>query len=695
MRQTLQTVCSHDCPDACSILVDVEDGRAVRLRGNPDHPVTRGFLCGKVARYLERVYSPDRLLYPMRRTGAKGEGKFERIDWETALGTIAERLTSLAAEFGPESILPYSYGGTMGYLNGAGMDRRFFHRLGASLLARTICSEAGSVGLMTTLGVRAGTEPEMFRRSKLILAWGANILGTNVHLWPFIVEARRNGARFYVIDPHLNRTGRQADWHIPIHPGSDLALALGMMHVILREGLHDADYVSRYTVGFDDLRERVRQYPPERVASLTGIAADDVARLAREYATVRPAAIRLNYGLQRSERGGMAVRTIAMLPAIVGSWREAGGGLQLSTGGAFRLRRDKLEMPELCLRSPLGRQPRTINMVELGKALLDLDSPPVKALFVYNSNPAAVAPDQNRVLRGLGRQDLFTVVSEQFQTDTADYADILLPAATFLETTDLYFAYGHYYLQLSRPVIAPPGEALSNVEMFRRLARRMGLTDSCFEDSEDDMVRALLDSDHPWVKGITLEQLDRERSVRLGVSAPGEPFLPFANGGFETPSGKCELRADSLARRGIDPLPGYTPPVESRLGEAGLVANFPLELVSPKSAELINSTFGNVTCGAEAGAHIEIHPEDATARGISSGDFVRVFNDRGSCRLQARVGATVARGVVCAEAVRWNKRSAEGRNLNVLTSDRLTDLGAGATFYNTLVQVERSAVYDR
>ena len=673
MGETRYSVCSHDCPDACSVLVEVQGDRAVRIRGNPEHPVTQGFLCAKVARYLDRVYSPERLLYPMRRVGAKGEGRFERISWDEALEEVAVRLKQVAAEWGPEAVLPYSYGGTMGYLNGAGMDRRFFHRLGASLLARTICAEAGAAGLTATQGVRVGTEPEQFRHAKFILAWGANILATNVHLWPFIVEARRNGAKFYVIDPHLNRTGRQADWHIPIYPGSDTALALGMLHVIAGEGLYDHEYVERYTLGFEHLRERVKQYPPERVAALTGIAAADVVKLAREYATVRPAAIRLNYGVQRSERGGMAVRTIALLPAVTGSWREVGGGLQLSTSQGFRLRRDKLEMPELCHRA-LGRMPRTINMVELGKALTEENYPPVKALFVYNSNPAAVCPDQSRVLAGLRRPDLFTVVSEQFQTDTADYADIVLPATTFLEHTDVYFAYGHYYLQLARPAIRPVGETLPNVELFRRLAKQMGFEEDCFDDTEDDMIRALLDSDHPWVKGITLGELEREHSVRLRVA---KPFLPFAEGGFETPAGKCNL---------ADPLPDYEPPVESRLGEK----RFPLELVSPKAGELVNSTFGNVASGWEAGSRLEIHPEDARARGITNGELVRVFNGRGSCQLIASVGATVGRGLVCAEAVRWNKRSVGGRNINALVNTRLTDMGAGPTFYNTLVEVERA-----
>ncbi len=391
-------------------MINVENGKGSRLRGDPSHPVTRGFLCGKVARYLEREYSPERLLYPQRRIGAKGEGRFARVSWEEVLEEIADRLKSIAAEFGPEAILPYSYGGSMGYLQGSGMDPRFFHRLGASRLDRTICSAAGGAGLTEATGFKYGTEPEQFRHSKLILAWGANILGTNVHLWPFIVEARRNGARFYTIDPHRNRTGQLADKHFFINPGSDTALALGMMHVIIGENLYDADYVARYTSGFGSLRQRVQQYPPERVSALTGIAKDDVVQLAREYATVKPAVIRLNYGLQRSERGAMAVRAISLLPALTGSWKEVGGGAVLSTSGAFQLNRAALERPDLQLQSTLGREARIVNMSQLGLALNELTGPPVKALVVYNSNPAAVAPNQNSVLKGLRREDLFTVV---------------------------------------------------------------------------------------------------------------------------------------------------------------------------------------------------------------------------------------------------------------------------------------------
>ncbi len=476
MTETRHSVCALDCPDACALLVDVDtSGRGSKLRGDPAHPVTRGFLCGKVARYLDREYSPDRILYPLRRTGAKGEGRFARISWDEALDEIAHRLQSASDEFGPESILPYSYAGTMGLLNGSGMDRRFFHRLGASRLDRTICSSAGTAGLIDAIGFKYGMEPEQFRHAKLIVAWGANILGTNVHLWPFIVEARRNGARFYTIDPNQNRTGMLSDRHYAIRPGSDTALALAMMHVITAENLEDREYVDRHTLGFDDLKERVRAWTPQRASELTGLETEDIVQFAREYATTRPAALRVNLGVQRSERGAMAVRTIALLPALTGAWRDPGGGLQLSTSGAFQLNRVDLERPDLQLKSPLGREARLINMSLLGQALTAVDSPQVKALVVYNSNPAAIAPDQNTVRRGLRRPDLFTVVLEQFQTDTADFADIVLPATTFLEHTDLYLAYGHYYLQLARAVLPAPGEALPNTEVFRRLAAKMGL----------------------------------------------------------------------------------------------------------------------------------------------------------------------------------------------------------------------------
>lgn len=678
--ETRHSVCALDCPDTCALLINVDGGRGARLRGDPHHPITRGFLCGKVAQYLEREYSPERLLYPLKRTGAKGEGRFARISWDEALDAAAANLERAAREHGPESVLPYSYAGTMGLLNGAGMDRRFFHRLGASRLDRTICSSAGGAALNATLGLRYGTEPEQFRHSRLIVAWGANILGTNVHLWPFILEARRNGARLYTIDPVTTRSAKLSDRHYAPYPGSDLALALGMIHVIVRENLHDRDYIERYTNGFAELQNLAARYPPERAAALTGIPPDDIVQLAREYATTRPAAIRLNYGVQRSERGGAAVRAISALPAITGSWKEAGGGLQLSTSQAFQFNRAGLEMPELQRRSALGREARVVNMSELGKALTALGDPPVKAMVVYNSNPAAIAPNQNLVLRGLAREDLFTVVLDQFQTDTADYADIVLPVTTFLEHTDLYLAYGHYHLQLARPALPAPGECKSNVEIFRLLAARMGFDDACFSDSEDEMIRTLLASGHPFLDGITLERLDREHSVRLNVAPGAEPFLPFANGGFGTASGKCEFGAESL---------DYSPPVESRLGSDELRARFPLEMISSKNDDSMNSTFGHRAAVDQQTSILHLHRDDAAARGIASGDLVRVFNDRGSLRLIADVNGGVRQGVVRAPSVRWNKKSADGRNANALTSGRLTDIGGGPVFYSCLVQVEK------
>ncbi|HEV8042989.1 MAG TPA: molybdopterin oxidoreductase family protein [Bryobacteraceae bacterium] len=680
MSEVRRSVCALDCPDCCSLLINVEGEKGSHLRGDPAHPITRGFLCGKVARYLEREYSTERLLYPQKRTGPKGAGQFERISWNEALDTIAGRLKSISAEYGSETILPYSYAGTMGLLNGGGMDRRFFHRLGASRLDRTICSAAGGAGLVATLGFKYGTEPEQFSNSKLIIAWGANILGTNVHLWPFIVEARRKGARFYTIDPVRNRTGRLSDKHFSIFPGSDLALALGMMHVIIGENLHDADYVARYTEGFDELKELAAKYSPERVEALTGIDRSDVILLSREYATTRPAVIRLNYGTQRSERGGTAVRAIAALPALTGSWREVGGGLQLSTSQAFRLNKQALEMPELQWRSPLGREARVVNMSELGKALTSLDDPPVKAMIVYNSNPASIAPNQNLVLKGMRREDLFTVVLEQFQNDTADHADILLPVTTFLEHTDLYLAYGHYYLQLARPALPAPGETKSNVEIFRLLAERMGFEDQCFLDSDDDMIRTLLNSDHAFLKGITLERLDREHSVRLNIAPEGQAYLPFAQGGFGTPSFKCEFHAEEL---------DYQPPTESRLGAAELRSKFPLEMISAKSHDSMNSTFGNQSWTHRQTSVLFLNRADAEPRSIVTGDRVRIFNDRGSCTLVAEVDGEVRSGVVSAPSVRWNKLSPDGRNVNALTSDRLTDMGGGPTFYSCLVEVEK------
>jgi anaerobic selenocysteine-containing dehydrogenase len=558
--------------------------------------------------------------------------------------------------------------------------------------------------LESVLGIKLGTEPEQFRHSRYIIAWAANIHGNNVHLWPFVAEARRRGAKLVVIDPYRTRTAACADWYLPINPGTDAALAMGMMRVIINENLYDADYVERYTLGFEQLRDKAQEYTPERVAQWTGIAASDIVKLAREYATTHPAVIRLNYGVQRSEGGGMATHAVTMLPCITGSWKEIGGGLQLSTSGSFKLNKEGLHRSDL-MEKTLGRPARTINMVELGKALNNQDAPPVKALFVYGSNPAAVCPNHNEVIRGLRRPDLFTVVHEQFFTDTTDYADIVLPATTFFEHKELQNAYGQYYLQVSDQAIAPLGECRSNVDVFRALAERMGFEEPCFRESVDELIDVALDSPNPWLKGIDRKRLEREGHVRLNfegsevlssrqpkatVSTQASecpPFLPFAKGNFRTPSGKAELYSEALKAQGLDPVVQFTPPSESRHSEQAKA--FPLELLARKSDNFLNSTFSNQPeiQAMEDMDLLEMSACDAVKRGIADGDRVRVFNRRGDILLKARVDGAVQAGVVCAR-LQWAKLGPQVRNINVLTSEKLTDLGNSATFYSVLVEVE-------
>jgi len=698
-----------------------------------------------VAKYLDRVYSPQRVLHPMRRIAAKGpaagqrsfappgripsaslgtgsdpvpheriphEHVWRRISWDEALDEITSRFRAITAEFGSEAILPYSYGGTLGTVNGVTMDHRFFHRLGASQLERTICSAAGEAGLESVVGARLGTEPEQFRHSKYIIAWASNIHGNNAHLWPFITEARRKGAKLVVIDPYRTRTAECADWHLPINLGTDAALALGMMHVIIGKGLHDRDYVSKHTLGFEQLREKVKDYAPERVAQWTGITAADIRKLAREYATTRPAVIRLNYGVQRSEGGGMATRAITMLPCVTGSWKEVGGGLQLSTSAAFKLNSKALKRPDL-MKTALGREARIVNMVELGRVLNTMSDPPVKALFVYNSNPAAVCPRHNEVIRGLLRPDLFTVVHEQFFTDTTDYADLVLPATTFFEHKDLQTAYGHYYLQVSNAAIAPLGECRPNVEVFRALAERIGFEEDCFRETVDEIIDLALDSTNPYLEGLNREQIEKGpvrlnfRSVvssadaaKLRSASPGqrsgatraeptpaEPFLPFAHGNFRTASGKAELYSETLKAQGLDPVAEFQPPCESRHGANG--GGFPLELLARKADNFLNSTFTNLPAvqELEESGLLEMNAGDARARGIVNGDQVRVFNGRGEVLLQARVDGKVQPGVVSAR-LNWAKMTPGFQSINSLTSEKLTDMGNSATFYSVLVEVE-------
>ena len=725
--RVVHTVCSHDCPDSCGVLVTINaEGRAVKIQGDPAHPVTQGFLCAKVAKYLDRVYAPDRILYPLRRKlgapkGPQPRGRehesFERISWDEALDAIAARLREIADRYGSESILPYSYAGTIGVLGYGSMDRRFFHRLGASRLDRTICSEAGGVAWNLVYGKKLGTPPEDFRLAKLILAWGSNIHGNNVHLWPFIEQARRNGARLIVIDPYRTRTAAVADWHIAIRPGTDAALALGMMHVILSEGLEDRAYIDEMTHGFDSLAERVSEYTPQRVAAWTGMSVHEVEQLAREYATTRPAAIRLNYGMQRAESGGASIRAVAMLPAITGAWRHRGGGAVLSTSGAFAWNRRELDRTDLQFASPLGREARLVNMSALGHALTQLGEdreqgtgdreqnaerspePRIHALFVYNSNPGAVAPNQNAVRRGLARPDLFTVVHDLFFTDTTDYADYILPATTFLEHTDVQGAYGHYLVQLSRQAIEPLGESRSNVWLFGQLAQRMGFPEDCFRDTPEAMIRQALKigpdgrSRNADMEHITVEDLEDRGHIPLAFHRDPEqhPFLPNVAGRLPTPSGKVEFYSESLAAAGLDPLPAFVPAAESRWSEEA--DRYPLEFLGRKADNYMNSTFANLESHRkfESGKRglLEMHAVDATSRGIADGDRVRVFNARGEIHLTAQIDGSVPPGVVAAR-LDWAKLMPEGININTLTSERLTDIGAGATFYSVLVEVAKA-----
>jgi anaerobic selenocysteine-containing dehydrogenase len=679
-----KVVCPHDCPDTCVMTVAVEGDRAVSIGGDPDHRFTQGFLCAKVNRYLDRVYSADRLLHPLRRVGPKGSGRFERISWDAALDLVADRFREIAATHGAQAILPYSYAGNMGLLSYGSMDRRFFGALGASLLDRTICSSAGAAGYKATVGKSMGADPEAAVNARLIVAWGANIVSSNVHLWPFIEAARRRGAKLVTVDPFRSRTAEKSDRHLALLPGSDGALALAMMHVIFRDGLEDADYLARYTVGAEALQKRVGEWTPERAAAITGLAPEEIESFAREYGRTRPSLLRINYGLNRHAGAGMAVRTISCLPAVVGAWRDAGGGILLSTSATFPVNSASLERPDLV---PPGT--RTLNMSEIGRILDDPNlSPPVKGIFVYNSNPVAVAPEQESVRRGFGREDLFVVVHELFQTDTVDFADVVLPATTTLEHYDIHKAYGHLYLTLSRPAIPPLGESKSNTEVFRLLAARMGLdrVHPCLRDSDEDMAREAMLWEHPHMKGISFERLERDGSVRLEV---GDPFRPFAEGGFPTPSGKCELFSEGLAAQGHDPLPTYVPPRESVESAPEVAKRYPLAFISPPAHHFLNSTFSSQPAFVrrEGEPFLTIHPEDAANRGIQDGQMVRTFNDRGSFLAKAHVSDAARPGVVVGLSIWWAKMCPGGRNANAVTGQWLTDMGGGASFYDVLVDV--------
>ncbi|HEU0203584.1 MAG TPA: molybdopterin oxidoreductase family protein [Burkholderiaceae bacterium] len=681
--QIVRAACPHDCPDTCAMLVTVkeEGGKrvAIKIAGDPEHPTTQGALCTKVARYLERTYHPERVLGPLKRIGAKGAGQFERVSWDEALDAIAARLQDIAAR-DPQRIVPYSYAGTMGLVQGESMAARFFHKLGASHLDRTICATAGGEAMNLTLGTRTGTAMEAFADSRLIIFWGTNAVASNLHLWSFAQQAKRNGAKLVAIDPYRSLTAEKCHWHLAPLPGTDAALALGVTHVLIREGWLDRDYIDRYTLGFRALATRAEAYPPARAAQICGIAAADVEELARDYWALRPAAIRVNYGLQRARGGGNAVRAIACLPALAGHWRDPAGGVLLSTSGMFNKDLAALGRPELLA----GRTPRTINMSTIGNDLLHAD-PPIDALIVYNSNPVAVAPESAKVAQGFAREDLFTVVLEHFLTDTADYADYVLPATTQLEHADVHGAYGHLYMLANNAAIAPLGEALPNTEIFRRFAARLGFDEPCFRESDDEIAAQAFKRDGATAS-FDWPQLKAAGWQRLALP---ERYAPFASGGFPTPSGKCEFYSERLAQQGLDPLPDYLPPYEGVDSE--LAARYPLAIISPPARNFLNSTFVNVQSlrATEGEPALEMHPDDAAARGIADGERVRVRNDRGSLELKVRVTDRARRRVVVALSIWWKKLARDHKNANELTSQRLTDLGRAPTFYDCLVEVEK------
>ncbi|GGS96343.1 molybdopterin oxidoreductase [Planobispora rosea] len=655
--------CPLDCPDTCSWVVTVEDGEAVKLRGNPDHPYTRGALCVKVNRYLEHTRAADRILHPMRRIGPKGAGVFERISWDEALEEISVRLRAIVDEHGGEAIWPYNGTGSLGYLQGCEgvAGRRFWNVLGASRHFLNICSTAGNSGLVKTNGTPGGMDPENFALSRLILLWGTNTLTSGHHLWKFIQDARAAGAYVVAIDPIRTRTAEQADEHLPILPGTDAALALGLLHVVLAEGAEDRDYLENHTENWAEFREEILRHPPARVAEITGLPEAGIRALGLRLARTRPTAIRATMGIQRHAGGGAAMRVIASIPGVTGDWRHPGGGVAYSTSGHVHL--------DIDTRDNLRPGPvRTLTMTRLAT---ELDES-VKCLWVYTANPVGSSPDQNRIRERLLREDLFTVVMEQFPTDTVDYADIVLPATMQIEHMDLHAGYGHMYLMWNEPAVEPPGECLSTTETFRRLAGHMGLTEPSLFDSDLELAEQLLSSGHPSLDGITVDRLRKEGWVRLNVP---QPFAPFADGGFPTPSGRMRLPRGAA----------YVPP-HTAVAAGG---PYPLTLVTPASHTFLNTTFGNnpELLRRSKGPRVLVNPADAAARGLADGQRVRVFNAGGAFEADVEISEKVRPGVVASAKGHWPKLNPDGAGVNAVVEERDADMGRGAVYHDNLVEV--------
>ncbi|WP_349294806.1 molybdopterin-dependent oxidoreductase (plasmid) [Thioclava sp. 'Guangxiensis'] len=701
---TIIGACPLDCPDTCSMLVSVEEGKVTGVRGNPDHPITRGRLCVKMNDYEKRVYHPDRVLTPLRRLGPKGTGQFEPISWETALEEISGRWKEIIRDHGAKSILPYSYLGTQGILNGLNVGDAFFNRMGATVGERTFCDSGACTAYAMTIGDSAAVDPESVVHSRFIILWANNMLATNSHMWPIVMEARKRGAKLVVIDPMRTAVARAADWHIAPRPGTDGALALGLVNLLISEGLLDQDYIDAHTMGFEELRERARDYPLEKVAGITGLEPSEILQLAHEYGSAHAPLIRIGVAIERHAGGGQTVRAIACLPALVGAWRQPGGGLLQLPIWAFPVNWGALMRPDL-----YPDEPKVLNLWKLADALNGSlpDHGLIRSLMVYNSNPVITAPEQAKMIKGLMRSDLFTVVSDHFVTDTAKFADIVLPATTQVEQEDIMFSWGHMYLSYNNPAVPPLGEAVSNTELFRRLAAAMGYDDDpCFSMSDAEMIARALDWEHPVLEGITLEALKATGFMRLNLAHP-DAYAPHAEGAFHTSSGKCEFRAAAaemgnfvvpLFRQGhdaeqpgdpVDPLPHYIPPRESPETNPELAARFPLSLISPKSHPFLSSSFGNMERQASysKGVRLFLHPEDAAPRGIASGQQVRVFNDRGSFTAQVELTDDLRPGVASAPVGFW-RDAANPNTVHAVTSRATADLGEAPTFSDVLVQVE-------
>ena len=675
--------CHHDCPDSCGWEVSVENGVAVKLRGNSEHPFSQGELCPKVNRFLERVYSPDRILYPLARNGPKGSGEFRQISWDEALALVAERIHSVIDNFGGEAVMPWGSAGTQGLIQMNSLDRRFFAKIGSSRQVDSLCGATAKVGASLTLGSPLSSDPMDIEFSQLILLWGTNTRLANRHLWPFIEKARARGAKVVVIDPIRTMTAESADVFVQPLPGTDVALMLAMMHILIRDDLVDHDYLEKYTDGFDELSVQVTEWTPLRAAQVCGISVDDIESLARDYGTIRPSFIRTLIGAEHRQHGAMFFRTLSCLPMLVGAWREKGGGFARSVGSYAAVNVDDSVFTVDSLSA--GRERRPLSMNEIGQVLNDENlDPAVKALFVYNGNPLVTAPNAELIRQGLEREDLFTVVSEQFMTDTARYADVIFPACTQIEQVDVVPAWGHLYLGWNEKAIEPLGESVPNTELWRRLALAMGFSEpELFEDDESLITSALHDVD--------LDQLRTTGFVRLSLP---EDLLPYAQGGFATASGKAALINHSLPAVGMPALPTYEVGDEMQ-GGINSQDMYPLSLMSPKThVRFLNSSYSHLAhhCDAEGEMYCELDLSDAASRGIQDGDQVRVFNERGSLDVVAQVkssGGRVRSGLVLVPFGWVGTRTKDMKTVNALTNDQAADFGGGVAFYDTMVQVEK------